>query len=92
MKELHKIKYGVGMKTSQAERDAADHSFRPGNGSSPGDESVDDGRIAFIYGESPTRDYRPRFVSKRKIRVDISRLSVKFMGGDCIGARQRGNV
>jgi len=68
MRELHKIKYGVGMKTSQAERDTADHSFRAWHGVAQGMNLLMLAGLAVYLWRVANPADPARFVSTTKFR------------------------
>ena len=68
MKELHKIKYGVGVKSSQAERDAADHSFRAWHGAAQGMNLLMLAGLGLYLWRVANPDDPARFVSTTKFR------------------------
>ena len=68
MKELHRIKYGVGVKSSQAERDAADHSFRAWHGAAQGMNLLMLAGLGLYLWRVANPDDPARFVSTTKFR------------------------
>ncbi len=68
MKELHKIKYGVGAKTSQVQRDAAAHSFGAWHGVAQGMNLLMLAGLAVYLWQVANPADPARFVSTAKFR------------------------
>jgi len=68
LKELHRIKYGVEMRTSQAQREAADHSFRAWHGASQAINLLMLGGLAVYLWRVANPADPARFVSTAKFR------------------------